>query len=104
MITATAAALPHLRRVLGSYSALFFGAKGGGCAGFKYRLEPTSREPAALDERVDLDGVPVLVCGKSGWLVVGTEIDWTEDTMGARFTFTNPNSSGGCGCGATFSA
>ena len=48
-------------------------------------------------------GVPLAVCGRSGFLVIGTEIDWKEDVMGQRFEFTNPSASGSCGCGKTFS-
>ena len=101
MITATQRAMPHLRRILGQHDALFFGAKGGGCAGFKYHLEAMST-PAG--EVTDVEGVPVVVCARSTWLLIGTEIDWVDDTMGSRFAFNNPNASGGCGCGATFSA
>ena len=42
MIKATAAAIPHLKRILGNYKAVFFGASGGGCNGFKYILQPTN--------------------------------------------------------------
>ena len=35
--------------------------------------------------------------------LLGTNIDWTEDFMGKRFTFDNPNATGKCGCGTTFS-
>jgi len=45
----------------------------------------------------------MIVCGKSMFLVIGTEIDWKEDYMGSRFEFNNPNAKGMCGCGSTFS-
>lgn len=35
--------------------------------------------------------------------LLGTEIDWKEDTTGSRFVFDNPNANSMCGCGATFS-
>ena len=104
MIKATAVAIPHLKRILGKYKAVFFGATGGGCNGFKYILEPTnSVDGTGHDELVSVGGVPIVVCGKSMFLIMGTEIDWTEDHMGSRFEFHNPVSSGQCGCGATFS-
>jgi len=43
------------------------------------------------------------MCGKSTFLYIGTTIDWKEDYMGNRFDFTNPASTGTCGCGSTFS-
>jgi iron-sulfur cluster assembly protein len=30
------------------------------------------------------------------------EIDYVTTMMGSGFTFKNPNSSGGCGCGSSF--
>jgi iron-sulfur cluster assembly accessory protein len=105
MIKATAAAMPHLKRILGKYKAVFFGATGGGCNGYKYVLEPTNTlDESSNDEIITLDGVPIVICGKSMFLIMGTEIDWTEDHMGARFEFNNPVAAGQCGCGATFSA
>ena len=32
----------------------------------------------------------------------GVEIDYVTSFMGAGFTFRNPNASGGCGCGSSF--
>lgn len=103
MIKATQRAIPQLRRILGQHKAVFFGAKGGGCSGFEYHLHPTNKVHEHHNELVSIGGVPMVMCGKSMFLLFGTDIDWQEDTMGSRFTFTNPNSSGTCGCGSTFS-
>jgi iron-sulfur cluster assembly protein len=35
--------------------------------------------------------------------VAGTRIDWREAVFGSQFEITNPNASGGCGCGESFS-
>ena len=35
--------------------------------------------------------------------LINTEIDYTNDIMGNRFVFTNPNSDFQCGCGKSFS-
>lgn len=101
MITITSAALKHLRRILQGKKYIRFGARGGGCNGFEYLLEPTD-SLTEVDEVLDL-AVPIAVCGRSGFLVAGTTIDWKEDVMGKRFQFENPSASGTCGCGATFS-
>ena len=34
--------------------------------------------------------------------VLGTELDWVEDKLGAQFVFKNPNEKGRCGCGESF--
>lgn len=101
MITVTKRAMPHLVRLLGSKKYVLFGAKGGGCNGFEYTLE-ASNTVAKRDHPIDV-GLPLMVCGRSGFLIIGTEIDWKEDAMGQRFHFINPSASGSCGCGATFS-
>jgi iron-sulfur cluster insertion protein len=33
----------------------------------------------------------------------GSEIDYKEELMGSSFVINNPNSSGSCGCGRSFS-
>jgi iron-sulfur cluster assembly accessory protein len=102
MITITKKAIPYLKKILKDKKYLLFGAKGGGCNGFEYSLTPTDTVNK-LDHPIDC-GLPMFVCGHSGFLVIGTEIDWREDVMGQRFEFTNPSASGTCGCGATFSS
>jgi len=32
------------------------------------------------------------------------QIDYVSSMQGSGFTFKNPNSTGGCGCGSSFSA
>jgi iron-sulfur cluster insertion protein len=35
--------------------------------------------------------------------LMGTSIDYVEGLQGAGFKFNNPNSTGSCGCGSSFS-
>ena len=94
--------LKFISKVSGNKSILI-GVKGGGCNGLKYFIEPTSAKPQKIDEQLDIDGTDVIVCGKSLLHILGTEITWKKDYMGERFDFNNPNASGSCGCGETFS-
>ena len=57
----------HFRHLLASthHSSIFLGVRGGGCNGLKYVVAPTSDAPSRLDEELTLDGVHVIVCGKS---------------------------------------
>ena len=103
MIRATLSCVPQLKRILGNHKAIFFGAKGGGCSGFEYILYPTNDISNETNETISVENIPMIVCGKSMFLLIGTEIDWKEDHMGSRFEFKNPNAQGTCGCGATFS-
>lgn len=75
----------------------------GGCSGFKYSLNIEER---ALEDDVvhDINGVRVFVDGFSMQYLNGVTIDYTSSMQGSGFTFSNPNATGGCGCGSSFTA
>ncbi|MEO8029295.1 MAG: iron-sulfur cluster insertion protein ErpA [Gemmatimonadota bacterium] len=75
----------------------------GGCSGFKYSLNIEER---ALEDDVVLEcnGVKLFVDGFSLQYLNGMSIDYTSSMQGSGFTFSNPNATGGCGCGSSFSA
>jgi iron-sulfur cluster assembly accessory protein len=75
----------------------------GGCSGFKYGLNIEER-PFDDDIVLDSSGVRVFVDAFSAQYLSGTTIDYVSSMQGAGFTFTNPNSTGGCGCGSSFTA
>jgi iron-sulfur cluster assembly protein len=75
----------------------------GGCSGFKYGL--LIEEAAADDDLVvDHQGVRLFVDPFSAQYLSGVTIDYVSSMQGSGFTFKNPNSTGGCGCGSSFSA
>ena len=75
----------------------------GGCSGFKYSLNIEER--ALEDDMVhQVNGVRVFVDGFSAQYLAGVTIDYVSSMQGSGFTFKNPNSTGGCGCGSSFSA
>ena len=80
------------------------GAAAGGCSGFSYRLEFDKSFDAAQDDEYECHGVKVVVDKKSSLILDGTTIDWYEDLDARGFKFDNPNSTGSCGCGESFSA
>lgn len=75
----------------------------GGCSGFQYSLniEEDSRQG---DFILDKEGIRLFVDMFSAQYLDGVTIDHTSNIMGSGFTFENPNASGGCGCGTSFSA
>jgi iron-sulfur cluster assembly protein len=73
----------------------------GGCSGFQYGLN-IEDAPEADDEVLELGGVRVFVDPFSAQYLEGVEIDYVTSMMGQGFTFRNPNASGGCGCGSSF--
>ena len=73
----------------------------GGCSGFQYGLN-IEDAPESDDEVLDIGGVRVFVDPFSAQYLQGVEIDYVSSMMGQGFTFKNPNASGGCGCGSSF--
>jgi iron-sulfur cluster assembly protein len=75
----------------------------GGCSGFQYSLniEEESRQgDFVLDEK----GVRLFVDMFSAQYLNGVVIDFVSGVMGSGFTFNNPNATGSCGCGSSFTA
>ncbi|KAL4780729.1 DUF2407 C-terminal domain-containing protein [Aspergillus varians] len=66
------------------------GVKNRGCSGLSYHLEYVEKA-GAFDEVVEQDGVKVLVDSKALFSIIGSEMDWQEDKLSARFVFRNPN-------------
>jgi iron-sulfur cluster assembly protein len=78
-----------------------FGVKRTGCSGYGYTVDVADAQ-AGDDIVFEIDGVRVLVDPK--WLpfVDGTEIDFQRQGLNAQFVFRNPNATGECGCGESF--
>lgn len=66
------------------------GVKNRGCSGLAYHLEYVEKA-GTFDEAVDQDGVKVLIDSKALFSIIGSEMDWVEDKLSARFVFRNPN-------------
>jgi iron-sulfur cluster assembly protein len=75
----------------------------GGCSGFKYSLNIEER-PLEDDLVSEVNGVRVFVDGFSAPYLSGVTIDYVTSMQGSGFTFNNPNATGGCGCGSSFTA
>ena len=75
----------------------------GGCSGFQYSLN-IEEEPRTGDHIVDMYGVRLFVDMFSAQYLNGVTVDYTTNVMGSGFTFTNPNATGSCGCGTSFTA
>jgi iron-sulfur cluster assembly accessory protein len=76
---------------------------GGGCSGMNYQLA-FEREAGEEDKVFESEGVAIYVDPKSHLFINGISIDYQESMMGSGFAFSNPNATGTCGCGTSFSA
>ena len=74
---------------------------GGGCSGFQYDLY--FDEHAEGDYVFESHGVKLVSDQMSFMYLMGTAIDYVEGLQGAGFKFNNPNTTGSCGCGSSFS-
>jgi len=102
-LTMTPSAVARLEKLLlrPHPQLIRIGVRNKGCAGLSYHLEYVDK-PARFDEVVEQDGVRVLIDSKALFSIIGSEMDWREDTLSARFAFKNPNVKGACGCGESF--
>jgi iron-sulfur cluster insertion protein len=76
--------------------------QGGGCSGFQYGFM-LDYEKTQDDFSFDINPFGILVDAMSMQYLQGSEIDYKEELMGSSFVINNPNSSGSCGCGSSFS-
>lgn len=106
IVDLTPAAVARARELLAKHGAesagLRLGVKTTGCSGMSYKLDFAQAIDAA-DTVVEKDGVKLVVDPEAVMYVLGTEIDWVEDKLGAMFVFKNPNEKARCGCGESFS-
>lgn len=96
----------QLRKLIATHNpdaaGIRVGVREGGCNGMSYSMDFADKiEPA--DEVIELDGIKIVIDPMSTMYLVGTEMDFVEEKLGATFVFRNPNETGRCGCGESFS-
>jgi iron-sulfur cluster assembly protein len=72
-----------------------------GCSGLAYSVDYVT-EANPMDERIETPSGTFFVDGASILYLIGSTMDWKEDDFAAGFTFDNPNATGSCGCGESF--
>ena len=72
--------------------------KGGGCSGFKYDFT----FDANIDDN-DIRHKNIVIDKSSLNMLKGSQIDFSEELIGASFKITNPKTKSSCGCGVSFS-
>lgn len=78
------------------------GVKTSGCSGLGYILEFVD-ETQPEDVVFTSHGVNVIIDPKSLSYLDGTEMDFVKEGLNEGFKFINPNKTGECGCGESFS-
>ena len=103
-IELTTSAAARMRDFLGKHPSapgVRFGIKRTGCSGFGYTVDLAS-EVTGDDKVFELDGIRLVVDTKALPFVDGTRIDYAREGLNAAFVFHNPNATGECGCGESF--
>jgi iron-sulfur cluster assembly protein len=72
-----------------------------GCSGLAYSVDYVMAEEP-FDEKIETPGGAFYIDGASVLYLVGSTMDWQEDDFAAGFVFENPNATGSCGCGESF--
>lgn len=100
------AAAARIREIMagaeGKYEGIRVGVTNGGCAGMSYTMD-YAETAKPLEEVVEDKGVKVFIDPKAILFLIGTEVDFVREKMGARFVFNNPNQTAACGCGESVS-
>jgi iron-sulfur cluster assembly accessory protein len=105
-VTLTAAAQAKVASLLAAESedlALRVAVQPGGCAGLRYQLY-FDDESLEGDWQTHFGAVKVVVDQGSAPYLAGAVIDFADTIQNQGFTIDNPNASGSCGCGGSFSA
>ena len=82
-------------------SVLRIAVQGGGCSGFQYALGFDAGAQEG-DHELTLHGVTVVVDPFSAPYLKGSTVDFLNGLQESGFKIENPNVSGGCGCGHSF--
>ena len=102
VVTLTPRAADRMKAIMAraedDYLGVRIGVKNGGCAGMEYTMDYAT-EAAPLDERVESEGVAILIDPKAILFLLGTRIDYVTEKMSSKFVFENPNQTDACGCG-----
>jgi iron-sulfur cluster assembly protein len=100
------AAATRIREIManadGKYLGVRVGVTNGGCAGMSYTMD-YAEDTKPFEEVVEDKGVKVFIDPKAIMFLLGTEVDFVREKLGARFVFNNPNQTAACGCGESVS-
>ena len=83
-------------------AGLRVGVVTGGCSGLTYDVG-IAEGPDSDDTTIEINNTRVFVNEFSVQYINGMILDWVSSMQESRFVFQNPNETGNCGCGTSFS-
>jgi iron-sulfur cluster assembly protein len=104
MIHLTPVAQEEVKKLLEgkAQSFLRLSVRGGGCSGLSYDVKLDDKKQD-YDRVFEVNGLPVVCDSKSLVYLDNMTVDFSRELVGGGFRFINPNASGTCGCGTSFS-
>ena len=72
-----------------------------GCSGYSYLInfaDEIKTDDVVFEDR----GIKIIVDAEALKLIDGTEVDFVKNGLNEAFSFRNPNITGECGCGESF--
>ncbi len=107
MIEITLAAARHFQKQLQSSAklALVLKVKRSGCSGLSYDLSLADVLPSPVEYELVANAldVPFYLEKQSAAYLKGVKIDFKTEGLQHRLVYINPNETGQCGCGESFS-
>lgn len=109
VLTLTEAAAVRVRHLLAQKTpepeAVIVSVTSKGCSGLRYDLQYLDRlsDKPKFADVVTQHGVTVVVDPKATLYIIGSTMDYVETPTRSGFDFVNPNETGRCGCGESFS-
>ncbi|MFT5124769.1 MAG: iron-sulfur cluster assembly protein [Kiritimatiellia bacterium] len=104
-ITITERAKEELKQMnLSNGKVLRMSVVPGGCSGMTYKADiDDDRQP---EDEVLFEDQEITIVSREGTdlFLDGLTIDFSDDLIRRGFRFSNPNASGSCGCGSSFSS
>ena len=107
MLTLTDAAAERVKKLMAAAPeddeilGLRVGVKSRGCSGLSYFVE-YAKERKKLEDVIEDKGVRIFIDPTAVMFLLGSEMDYQEDKLQSGFVFRNPNETGRCGCGESF--
>ena len=105
IITLTETAAERVRQLIAKSEKPVLGVRVGvktrGCSGLSYFVE-YAEDQKKFEDMVEDKGVRIFIDPTTTMFLLGSEMDYVEDTFHTGFVFNNPNEKGRCGCGESF--
>lgn len=104
MMTLSTEAQKHFLKIIKPGQKVILGTKRSGCSGLRYQLEIVDDCDIQAYQKLDTElNLPFFVETKSLPYLKGMVIDLVQEGLQSRIIYKNPNETGQCGCGESFS-